>query len=57
MKAFIRKLVSSSWLIKLYNIEVDPEELVDLYDSQRGIADELLTELKSRLDEANQPYL
>lgn len=44
-------------LIKLYDVEADPEELVDLYDSQRSIADELLTELKSRLDEANQPYL
>lgn len=44
-------------LIKLYDVEADPEELVDLYASQRSIADELLKELKSRLDEANRPYL
>jgi len=44
-------------LIKLYDIEADPEELVDMYALHRGIADELLEELKSRLDAANRPYL
>ena len=44
-------------LIKLYDIEADPEELVDLYASQRSIADELLKELKSKMDEVNRPYL
>lgn len=44
-------------LVKLYDIEADPEEMVDLYDSQRSIADALLAELKARLAEANQPYL
>jgi arylsulfatase A-like enzyme len=44
-------------LIKLYDIEADPEELVDVYVSHRSIADELLKELKFKLDEANQPYL
>jgi arylsulfatase A-like enzyme len=44
-------------LIKLYDIEADPEELVDLYVSHRNIAEELFKELKSKLDEANQPYL
>ncbi len=43
-------------LVKLYDIESDPEELVDLYASQRGTADELLAELKARLDEF-QPAL
>jgi arylsulfatase A-like enzyme len=44
-------------LVKLYDIESDPEELVDLYASNRGIADPLLEELKLKLDEVNRPYL
>ena len=44
-------------LVKLYDIGTDPEELVDLYDSHRSIADEMLDELKSKLDEVNKPYL
>jgi len=44
-------------LIRLFNIETDPEELIDLYASQKDIADELLKELKSKLDEVNRPYL
>lgn len=43
-------------LIKLYDIESDPEELVDLYHSQPDVAEELLGELKSRLKEVNAPY-
>jgi arylsulfatase A-like enzyme len=44
-------------LVKLYDIEADPEELVDLYPSQKDVADELLTELKAKLAEVNKPYL
>lgn len=44
-------------LVKLYDIESDPDELVDLYASQQGIVAELLSELKSKLDEVNKPYL
>jgi len=44
-------------LIRLFNIETDPEELINLYASQKDIADELLKELKSKLDEVNRPYL
>jgi arylsulfatase A-like enzyme len=43
-------------LAKLYDIEADPEELVDLSASQSDIAAELLQELKSRLAQANQPF-
>jgi choline-sulfatase len=44
-------------LVKLYDIESDPEELQDLSSSQKDVAAELLRELKSRIKEANAPYL
>jgi arylsulfatase A-like enzyme len=44
-------------LVKLYDIEADPEELNDLYPSQKDTADELLNELKTKLAEVNKPYL
>lgn len=43
--------------IELYNIEDDPEELNNLYTSQRGLAAGLLDELKLKLAEVNKPYL
>ena len=43
--------------VKLFDIEADPEELVDLARSRKVIAAELLQELKSKLNEVNQPYL
>lgn len=44
-------------LVKLYDVEADPEELTDIISTQKGIADRLLAELMSKLDEANKPYL
>jgi arylsulfatase A-like enzyme len=44
-------------LVQLYDIEQDPQELNNLYPSQRSIGDALLSELKSRLAEMNKPYL
>ncbi len=43
-------------LVKLYHLKSDPEELVDLYPSKRGIASELLNEMKGKLTEADRPY-
>jgi arylsulfatase A-like enzyme len=43
--------------IELYDIEADPEELDDLFSSQKEIASELLGELKEKLAEVNKPYL
>jgi arylsulfatase A-like enzyme len=43
--------------IKLYDIEADPEELVDLASSNKGVATELLGELKARIAESDRPYL
>lgn len=42
--------------VKLFDIQADPEEMADLYTSKKGIAAELLDEVKSRLRQVNQPY-
>jgi arylsulfatase A-like enzyme len=44
-------------LVKLYDVEADPEELVDLSASQKDIASELLGELKAKLLQVNLPYM
>jgi arylsulfatase A-like enzyme len=44
-------------LVKLYDLEKDPEEMTDLSASRRDVAEALLTELKARIRERNQPYL
>lgn len=48
--------VSGEEIVKLFDIQSDPEELTDLAQSKKGIADELLDELKTKLAEVNQPY-
>jgi arylsulfatase A-like enzyme len=44
-------------LIKLYDVEADPEELIDLSASQKDVASELLRELKAKLAQVNLPYM
>jgi hypothetical protein len=44
-------------LVKLFDIQSDPEELIDLSASKKGIARELLDELKRKLRAVNEPYL
>ncbi len=44
-------------LVKLYDLEADPEELVDLSSTEKDIAAELLRELKTKLAEVNKPYM
>jgi hypothetical protein len=44
-------------LVKLYDIEKDPEELVDLSSMQPDVAGQLLQELKGKIYQENQPYL
>lgn len=44
-------------LVKLYNIQSDPEELTDLAAVKRETATELLAELKTKLKQADEPYL
>ena len=49
--------LDSSELIELFDIENDPEELENLYPSQKDIADELLGAIKGKLEEVNRPYI
>ncbi len=44
-------------LVKLFDIESDPEEINDLVFSKKEIADEMLFELKTKLADVNKPYL
>jgi arylsulfatase A-like enzyme len=44
-------------LVKLYNVESDPEELDDLAASQSALAAEMLKELKGKIAKVNQPYV
>ena len=44
-------------LVQLFDIQADPEELNDLYASQKDVAAELLAEAKSKLAEVNKPYV
>jgi arylsulfatase A-like enzyme len=41
---------------KLFDVEADPEELKDLYLTEKDIAGTLLNELKAKLTEVNRPY-
>ena len=43
-------------LVKVYDIQADPEELVDLSASEKDLTQTLLGELKSRIGEVNAPY-
>jgi len=44
-------------LIQLFDIESDPEELNDLSNSEKGIVEKLLAELKAKYSEVNEPDL
>lgn len=52
-----KELGTNSERIELYNLKDDPEELNNLYEMEKEIAQELLDELKSKLKEVNMPYL
>jgi arylsulfatase A-like enzyme len=42
--------------VKLFDIKADPEEMADLSSSRKGIAAELLDEVKAKLQQVNRPY-
>ncbi len=50
------KKMGAEELVNLFDIEADPEELVDLADTHKDIADEMLKELKAKLAQVNMPY-
>lgn len=43
-------------IVKLFDIQSDPEEMSDLAKTKKATADELLAEVKTRLAEADEPY-
>jgi arylsulfatase A-like enzyme len=49
--------LNSRELIKLFDIEADPEELVDLAGVETDLVNELAGELKTKLAEVDKPYL
>lgn len=44
-------------LVKLYDLQGDPEEMTDLAGAYPDIAESMLRELKDRIRETDQPYL
>jgi hypothetical protein len=44
-------------IVYLFDVEADPEELTDLAETRKDIADEMLKELKAKLAEVNKPYI
>jgi arylsulfatase A-like enzyme len=44
-------------LVKLFNVQDDPEEMNDLSQSQKDVADGMLKELKASLAKAEKPYV
>jgi hypothetical protein len=57
MYFFGYELLNGEERIELYDVEADPEELNDLYPSQKNLGNQLLDELKAKLAEVNEPYL
>jgi arylsulfatase A-like enzyme len=49
--------ISRDEVLLLFDIESDPEELVDLYSSRPEIVKEMLAEMKVKLAEVDKPYL
>ena len=49
--------VPENGLIKLFDVQDNPEEMNDLYTVKKDTASELLNELKAKLTEVNEPYL
>jgi choline-sulfatase len=43
-------------LVKLYDLEKDPEEMTDLAVSRRDVTETLLAELRGRIREKNRPF-
>jgi len=44
-------------VFELYDLHNDPEELKDLYETRKSVADELERELLAKIEDVNQPYV
>lgn len=52
-----RALEPGTQRVELYNLSEDPEELHNLYSTERALREEMLGILEARLAEVNAPYL
>jgi arylsulfatase A-like enzyme len=50
------ELPSGEIMYELYDLENDPEELVDLYPSNPGLAKPMVEELMDKIEAINKPY-
>jgi choline-sulfatase len=57
MYFFGYELLNGEERVELYDVEADPEELNDLYPSQKRLGNQLLDELKAKLAQVNEPFL
>ncbi len=48
--------VPGDGLVKLFDVQADPEEMTDLAQTKKSTADELLHELRTKLSEVDEPY-
>ena len=48
--------VPEGGLVKLFDVQADPEEMNDLAQAKKATADELLHELRAKLSEVDEPY-
>ncbi len=51
------QIKNSGPLFELYDLEIDPEEMNNLFDSNSEISSELQRELLEKFEEVNKPYL
>ena len=49
--------VPAEGVVRLFDIQADPEEMTDLYASKRATADELFDELRTKLKQVDEPYV
>ena len=50
-------LVRDKEMLELYNLDADPEELNNLHPAQSSLAADLLVDLKSKLNQAEDVYV
>lgn len=50
------KTFDSGSHFELYDLENDPEELVDLYSTERGTAEAMRMQLEEKINEVNRPF-
>jgi arylsulfatase A-like enzyme len=52
-----KELGTTGEMFELYNIKTDPQELQNLYQTNKDIAEDLTTSIKGKLSQINKPFL